>query len=168
MKEKKKDRSFAIAVTASAIILAAVLFVMLAMPILSAKQKLRKNLSGFENAVASDAIEVLDPTYDGGVIPTDASAVLYEEEMLSLSRELVEATAGAKYEETRKVPAGSWDISVSLRTDGGAYTLYFDENEFYVSKGIKQYVFTPDKDSTERYSAFYEYVEKILELSASK
>lgn len=162
MTEKKKDRSFVISLTVVAVVLALLLFILFVLPTLSAKLSLEKILRGFDRAVAKDAVEVFDPTYDGGVIPTDASVVLQGEDMLSLCGKLMEVTEGANYSETRRTLAGSWDISVSLRTDDGEFTVYFDENKFYVSKGTKQYVFTPHKDNVDSYTEFYEGLERML------
>ena len=73
-----------------------------------------------------------------------------------------------EYRQTRRSISGSWDISLSLRTEDGEFTIYFDENEFYIEKGTDQYVFAPNEKNAEAYSEFYKKLEKIIEQSAAK
>lgn len=168
MKEKKQDKTFVVAVSIVVIILVVLLFVMFILPRISARVRLQRVLSGFEGAEGSDAVEVTDPKYDGGLLPTSVSAVLYTDDATSLSQRIIEITGGAKYREKRVSLAGSWDISVSLRTDDGVFTLYFDEEELYVANDVEQYIFVPSEKSRELYSDLYRELENIIAQSANK
>ena len=166
--KKKQDRTLAVAIGVVIFFLVAVLFVMLVLPMLSAKVRLGRVISGFESACDADAIEITDPKYDGGILPTSVSSVFYGDDALFLSQRVTEVTEGAKYQQTRRSISGSWDVSLSLRTADGEFTIYFDENEFYLEKGTEQYVFAPNEKNAEAYSEFYKKLEKIIEQSAAK
>lgn len=166
MKENKRDRSFAVAVGVVLLILAALLFVIFALPRISAVAKLNKVLAGLERAKSSDAVEVIDPQYEGGLIPVGVSAVIYAEDAVELSRSVTDIAHKAKYTEKR-TSVGSLDISLSLRTEDGVFTVYFNEDEFYVTKDDVQYVFTPSAKNAQSYSDLYKRLENIIHQSAN-
>ena len=166
MKENKRDRSFAVAVGVVILILAALLFVIFALPRISAVAKLNKVLAGLESAKSSDAIEVIDPQYEGGLIPVGVSAVIYAEDAVELSKSVTDIARAARYTEKR-TSVGSLDISLSLRTEDGVFTVYFNEDELYVTKDDVQYVFTPNAKMVQSYSDFYKRLENIIYQSAN-
>ena len=167
MKEKKQDKSFVVAVGIVVFIFVALLFVMFILPRISARVRLSKVLSGFAGAEVGDAVEVIDPKYEGGMLPTSISDVFYGEDAVELSQKVTDIANGSKYREKRISVAGSWDISVSLRTEDGVFTLYFDEDEFYVANDVEQYIFVPNGKNRESYSELYREFENIIAQSAN-
>ena len=101
------------------------------------------------------------------MLPTSISDVFYGEDAVELSQKVTDIANGAKYREKRISVAGSWDISVSLRTEDGVFTLYFDEDEFYVANDVEQYIFVPNGKNRESYSELYREFENIIAQSAN-
>ncbi|MBQ7384824.1 MAG: hypothetical protein IJV72_08565 [Clostridia bacterium] len=164
-KAKKKDRVMIVAVSVTAFVVAAVLVAVLLVPIWGAKLRLSKLSKAFENFSEADTVVVSDPLLGGSTLSGGVEIVLDEERGCELSDTLVDVIDGAKYIKTRKTVTGSWSMNLSIRTADGVYTVYLLEDEFYLAKDNKQYLFAPNGELKSDYDAFYEELVDILEQS---
>ena len=161
-KTKKKDRFMLISVSVLAFIVAVILIVAFLVPVWSAKLKLSKTVGKFEGFSDGDTIVVADPLFDGESIPEGAEVILAGEQGRDIADALVGVLDGAKYTETQRTLVGGWCMNVSIRTDDRVYTVYLLEDEFYLTKDNKQFVFTPDGEVSDEYDLFCERLVNIL------
>ncbi|MBQ8140840.1 MAG: hypothetical protein IJ038_03990 [Clostridia bacterium] len=162
MSKKNSSRVIIIAAVIIALVLALVLGAVFIAPVLSARDKMSEAREAFEAASDDDVMIITDPLYNEAALPDEVTAFPTGDEALDIADALISATEKAKYSETRKTLAGSWDISVSIGDGEGSARIYFSEEEFYVAKGYGQYVFTPNEDKADEYAAFYERLKNII------
>lgn len=160
---KKKDKTLGVAALIIAVLLAVFLILALVLPVVIAKTRLEDKLDGYRELTDADIMHIFDPMYRDGDFYGDVTAEISVEDAKTVAKKVLEACDGAKYSSTESNALGNWDVSVILRKEsGGLCTVYFAQDEFYVTKDTTQYRFKPSKENTDTYSELVEMLEKLI------
>lgn len=164
--KKKNDKTLGVAMIIIAAFLALFLTFALVVPAAVAKARLDDKLDAYRALGEDDIIQIFDPMYKDGGFYGDVTADLFGEESMEIAQKLLKICEGAKYSSTVADAAGNWDVSIVVRKNGGGISsVYFTEDEFYVTKDNKQYRFKPAKDKTEEFSALVAFIEERITAS---
>lgn len=166
--QKKNDRVILVSSLIAVGIVLVILAVAFLFPIIEAKMRFSKTEKAFERFSDADALVISDPLFGVEGRAEPAEAVLGFEDGKDICERVVEILDGAKYSETEKTLLGSWAMSVSVRGEDGAFTVYLAEDGFYLSKNEKQYHFTPSAERLGAYEALLYDLEDILAKSIGK
>lgn len=168
-KNQKKDRTLPIVLASVSAFIILVVLASVFIPVISARAKLKEELRGFENMTDRDAMSLFDPHYSEGSFYGDVTVRIEGEERQSFADSLIIFADGAHYDRREQSLVGNWDVSISLRIDGGGiYTVYFKENGIYVAEDTSQYIFTVDDSMSEDYAEFYKNLERMIAENAHK
>ena len=165
--KKKKDRTLGVAVLVIAAFIAVFLMLAFLLPSVTAKARLDDKLDGYREMTEGDIMHIFDPVYREGSFYGDVTAEIAYEDAIGISERIQHVCDGAKYSSTEANAIGNWDVSIILRKEGGGIcTVYFTEEEFYVTKDEKQYRFKPANDKTESYSELFDIIEQRISESS--
>lgn len=168
--KKKNDKTLGVAMIIIAAFLALFLTFALVVPAATAKARLDDKLDAYRELGEDDIMQFFDPLYKDGGFYGDVTAELTVDESKEIAQKLLNICEGAKYSSTVADAAGNWDVSIVVRKNGGGISsIYFTEDEFYVTNDNKQYRFKAAKDKTEDFSTLVALInERIAESSVNR
>ena len=165
--KKKNDKTLGVAMIVIAVFLALFLGFALVVPAITAKARLNDKLEAYRALGEDDIMQIFDPLYKDGGFYGDVTAELSSDESKEIAQKLLNICDGAKYSSIAADVQGNWDVSIVVRKDGGGISsVYFTEDEFYVTKDNKQYRFKPAKDKTEEFSSLVALIEERIAQSS--
>ena len=135
MAEKKRSEQRGVIIGGAVVIVAvaALLFVMLAVPTIQANKALGEVVEQMEGFSHGDLLVMEDPYLEEvGVIPKEAQAVLEGDRAEEYLAPLLEILNSVSYKTLEKTIVGSWVPSVTVRNAAGQYRLYLRRDAVYV------------------------------------
>ena len=132
--EKKKDRFYLLSALISLGIVAVILAAVLLFPLIEARAELSRAEKAFDGMAEGDTLLLSDPLFGGDGLEKAAEVAMNFEDGEDIADIISDILSDAKYSKTKKTSLGAWARSASVRSERGAFTVYFTDDGFFLSK----------------------------------
>ena len=142
-----KNKNYVVTLVGVGIILAALAVILSSLfaPRTAARKALREARELLAETEQFTYVTVFNPLdHSSPLLPTDKEVLLSEAaEIEALRESLLRYADGARCRGVEEAIDGNWDIRVRFATAEGHLDLYLHADYFYLSEGVRRYVFEP-------------------------
>ena len=158
VEEKKNNKAIIITLSIClSVVVIIVLLLTLIDPIVGAS-KMKKARDAAESC---DEIVISAPLYKDSFIQ-GAEVIISDGEAKELANIFLSAAEKASYDESFEGLGGFWDTKLEFYSSGARCSIYLKDDEVYVAKDTKGYIFEIDDDREEIYEELLYAVDEIL------
>ena len=142
---KKSNRTVTVVGIGIVVMALAIVLSSLFAPRMAAKGALREARELLSETEQFTYVTVFNPVdHSSPLLPTDKEVLLSEAaEIEALRESLLRYAEGARCLGVKEAIDGNWDIRVRFVTEEGHLDLYLHADYFYLSEGVRRYVFEP-------------------------